>query len=176
LAIGTTLAFANCWLVPSLESFRTAHPDIELRFVSADKELSAAGDGIDLEVKFGNGRWPRLDVVPLFKPIVFPVCSPSFLRVCGTLKSVSDLMGATLFDRENPGSFGMTWNDWLEDVGANSPAIRRQIFFSSYDVLMRAATAGQGIALGWDVLVGDLIDQRQLVCPLDLPSPANPMT
>jgi LysR family glycine cleavage system transcriptional activator len=40
--------------------------------------------------------------------------------------------------------------------------------FNSYPLLLQAACEGQGIALGWSLLVDDLLANRTLVRPLDV--------
>ena len=62
-----------------LRKFRREHPDIELRVVTADKDIDPAEENISLAVRYGEGDWPHLSVTPLLRPDVFPVCSPEFV-------------------------------------------------------------------------------------------------
>ena len=165
LTIAMPLAFASLWLIPRIASFRQKYPDIELRFVTADADLDPAEENISLAVRYGSGSWPHLAVTPLLRPHIFPVCSPEFLRVSGGLSSMDDLLRQTLLDREPEGSFGINWNSWLSSLKATPKRTPRRIFFNSYEIVIRAALAGQGVALGVDVLVNDLLQQKLLVSP-----------
>jgi DNA-binding transcriptional LysR family regulator len=167
LTIGTTLAFASSWLIPRIASFRREYPQIELRVVTTDRDLDPTEENISLAVRYGDGKWPNLKVTPLIRPHVFPVCSPGFLRGCGQLNSIEDaLQQCTLLDRDSEGSFGITWDAWLSRSNIASKKRLNRICFNSYEITVRAALAGQGLALGVDVLVEDLIQQKLLMRPL----------
>ncbi len=165
LTIAMPLAFASLWLIPRIASFRQKYPDIELRFVTADADLDPVEESISLAVRYGSGDWPHLAVTPLLHPYVFPVCTPEFLRANGGLSSLDELLRQTLLDRETEGSFGINWNTWLSGLDTVPKRAPRRIFFSSYEIVIRAALAGQGVALGVDVLVNDLLQQNLLVSP-----------
>lgn len=166
LKVATPLSFASLWLMPRILSFRTAYPDIELRFVTSDTDLDPSTEGISIAVRYGSGNWPHLSVIPLLQPHVFPVCTPQYLENCGGLNSIEDLLSQTLLERETAGTFGVTWAAWLKRADVQPDRTSRYIFFNSYEVVIRAALVGQGIALGIDLLVEELLQQKLLVSPL----------
>ncbi len=167
LTIAAPLAFASLWLMPRIVSFRRAHPEISLRFITEDADLDPSEEGISLAVRYGNGEWPNLRVKPLLRPHVFPVCAPRYLETSSRLTSVEDLAGHTLLDREAgvDSTFSIGWTRWLNCLNNKPRRMPNRIYFSSYEVVIRAALAGQGIALGVDALVEDLLEQKLLVCP-----------
>jgi DNA-binding transcriptional LysR family regulator len=168
LTIAATLSFAGFWLMPRIATFRDEFPHLDLRFVAADGELDLAGEAIDLAVKYGDGNWPGFRAELLFRPDVFPVCSPSLLSAGKPLRSLSDLSQQTLLERDSAGSFGVTWAEWLAAVGGDSGQIKRRLYFNNYEVMIRAAVEGQGIALGFRPLIDQLLKQKVLVRPIDL--------
>lgn len=169
LTIATPLAFASLWLIPRIAGFRRAHPEVALRFISAETDLDPAREGLRLAVRFGDGEWPHLRVKPLLQPTVFPVCSPAYLQEHGRIGSVQDLVTHTLLDREPEiaGSFGIGWTQWLAHAAEAEACTRNRIYFNSYEIVIRSTLAGQGVALGVDVLVADLIRQGLLTCAVD---------
>jgi len=166
LRIATPLAFASLWLMPRIVTFRHAHPEIELRFMTSDTDLDPRPEGISLAVRYGSGNWPDLSVTPLLHPHVFPVCTAEYLKNCGGIRSIDELLSKTLLERVSEGSFGVTWAAWLKGVSARPRRIPKFILFNSYELTIRAALVGEGIALGVDLLVEDLVRQNHLVCPL----------
>jgi LysR family glycine cleavage system transcriptional activator len=166
LKIATPLAFASLWLMPRIVTFRQAHPEIELRFMTSDTDLDPRHEGISLAVRYGSGNWPDLSVLPLLHPHVFPVCTAEYLKNCGRISSIDDLLSQTLLERVGEGSFIVSWTAWLKGAGARPRRAPKFIFFNSYELLIRAALMGQGVALGVDLLVEDLVRQNHLVCPL----------
>lgn len=168
LTVATPLAFASLWLIPRIASFRRAHPDISLRFVTADADLDPSEEGISLAIRYGSGDWPHLRVKPFLRPHVFPVCTPGYLQSCGSISSIEELVMHTLLDREPgaDGDFSIGWRRWLELTDRMPRQAFHRICFNSYEIVVRAALAGQGIALGVDVLVQDLLRERLLISPL----------
>jgi len=166
LTIAAPLAFASLWLVPRMVAFRRQYPDIKFRFITADADLDPGEEGLALAVRYGHGNWPHLNVTPLLQPHVFPVCTPEFLQACEGLDSIDALLTQTLLDRETEDSFGIGWNTWLSRVGVSPHQVQNRITFNSYEIVLRAALAGHGVALGVDVLVEDLLQQGLLVAPL----------
>lgn len=58
LVIRAPASFATFWLAPRLPSFQKAHPDIALRISSIVWPRSAIEEGTDIEIRFGDGKWP----------------------------------------------------------------------------------------------------------------------
>ena len=60
------------------------------------------------------------------------------------------------------------WFDWagvFRGFGVDSPPPPGQLRFDNYTLLIQAAIAGQGVAIGWRHLVDELLAQR-LLCRL----------
>lgn len=166
LTVASTISFASLWLIPRIANFRHEFPDIDLRFISSDAELDLDADAIDVAIRYGNGAWPGVLVVPLLKPEIFPVCSPSLVKDGPRLQALPDLSAHTLLDRDEAGTFGVSWKTWLMRVRGDTGHIRRRVLFNNYDLLIRAAIEGQGVALGWSPLVNELLKQKILVRPI----------
>lgn len=146
-------SFAGHWLLPRLEAFRTERPDIEVEIVS-DRGLADFGrGGIDLAVRYGLGRWPQLRVEPLMQERLFPVAHPAAAAIAGP----ADLAGRLLLHDETGGD----WNEWLGAIGWPPPRRRHDRFHDDYNLVIAAAVAGPGIAMGRSRLVaGELAAGR----------------
>jgi DNA-binding transcriptional LysR family regulator len=138
---------------------------VNLRFVSWAADIDIEREEIDFAIRFGRGNWPRSNATMLFNTDIYPVCNPSLLG-SKQISKVEDLLGQTLLDRSGPGGPGINWSTFFSGVGCSVPRAERRILFDNYQLLIRAAIAGQGIALGWDVLVAELISRGVLVCPI----------
>ena len=53
-------SFGSSWLVPRLGKFLDRHADTEVRISSTDRLLDLAGEGIDIGIRYGFGRYPGL--------------------------------------------------------------------------------------------------------------------
>ena len=166
LTIGMPLAFASLWFGPRIEAFRAAHPEIDLRILTDNTDIDPAEKNIDVAIRYGDGNWPHLRVLPLVGIRVRPVCSPDYLARRGPLRTIDDLWSATLLDRNVESEFSVSWGQWFQMAGIRPPETLRRTVFDNYEVMIRAAVAGGGVALGVDLLVRDLVDKEFLVFPL----------
>lgn len=171
VSIGTTMAFAQLWLMPRLGSFWTAHQDIVIDHIISDRAQELQRPDVDLRIRYGGGDWPEENAALLFGDRIMAVASPAFLRR-HRVKGAHDLTGLPLLSVEGVDWTWTTWPDFLKAAGAphRKLTVRR---FNSYVVALQAAQAGQGVALGWASLVRPLIAEKRLakVVPLELTAP-----
>ncbi len=59
-------AFASKWLVPRLQRFDAAHPDIDARISASLEVMDLDREGFDAAIRLGRGSYPGLDVHELF--------------------------------------------------------------------------------------------------------------
>jgi LysR family transcriptional regulator, glycine cleavage system transcriptional activator len=164
VVVTTTPGFAGLWLIPRLSSFVAANPGVDVR-ISAGTALShLERDGVDVAVRYqaidASSRDSRL-----FGETVYPVCSPKLRRAAGAdLKVPADLARQTLLRMEPDGSNQLQdWSLWLHAMGLADLRPAGVMHFSSYDQLIHAAVAGQGVALGRLPLIDQLVKTRKLV-------------
>jgi LysR family glycine cleavage system transcriptional activator len=171
VSIGTTMAFAQLWLMPRLGDFWTAHQDIIIDHIISDRTQDLFRPDVDLRVRYGDGSWPDEDAALLFGDRIVAVASPQFLSA-HPVSSTSDLAGLPLLSVEGVDWTWTTWADFLRETGAPSSrlSVRR---FNSYVIALQAAQSGQGVALGWMSQVKPLLDRGALVpaCAAEIAAP-----
>jgi LysR family glycine cleavage system transcriptional activator len=160
LTVSVLPAFATHWLIPRLADFSRRHPDIDINVRAGQALADFATDGVDLAVRYGDGRWPNLVAVQLAHEDIFPVCSPRF--AAGRLpRNLAELARATLLHTPL-----QPWGEWFHALGSDVVPSRRGMTFSETDLLLRAAIDGLGIALSRRMLAQPDLDTGQLVRPL----------
>ncbi len=80
LRVAITPTFARVFVMPRLELFRNAYPDIELILQVSIPLLNVTAEQADLEVRFGTGGCADVDYRMVLMEDVTPVCSPSFIN------------------------------------------------------------------------------------------------
>ncbi len=167
ITVSASLAFAWFWLMPRIERFGALHPDIDIRVLATDQPV-LPGD-VDVAILFGAGQWKGLETRLLFDERVYPVCSPAYLREHPALLRPEDLLDQTLLHLEyGQHSFGgADWRTWLLRQGVNGQPVRRGLRFNAYPMVLQAAEAGRGVALGWSYVTDPLLAEGRLVCPVD---------
>ena len=115
----------------------------------------------------GDGQWPGFFSERLFAEEVFPVCSPDYPHQQAQEDWVGWLLQAQLIDLADSHWNWMNWRLWLGGNDIDEPLGNRNLQINSYPLVIDAACAGQGVALGWRCLVDDLIASDRLVRPLE---------
>ena len=171
LTISVLPSFAAKWLVPRLGSFREIHPDIDVRLSTTYDLADFVGDEVDIAVRYGRGSWPGLEVVNLMSEDIFPVCGPALLEGPDPLRRPDDLGRHTLL-HDSIHEEEMDWPTWLKAAGVSSVDPSRGPSFFDSSMVLQAAIAGEGVALGRSVLVADDLAAGRLVKPFEGSRPA----
>ncbi len=168
LKVSMLSSFATGWLMPRLAGFYADYPNIDIRVMVTSKEfdLLKAGD-VDLDLRYGDGKWPHVDSQKFLSEEIFPVCSPALLKGDIPLKTLDDLsQHVLLHDNKDIG-----WKEWLDDAGIKGIDYSRGPGFSHAHLTLQAAALGHGIALGRMPLVSESIKNGELVKPFDISLP-----
>ncbi|WP_150525097.1 LysR family transcriptional regulator [Roseibium sediminis] len=102
LHITMTPAFAVSWLMPRISEFRREHPELELMLNPTAAVVEMQPGGVDVAIRFGNGKWRGLDAEMLL--------STNFVVVAATC-----LVG----DKEFHGPEDLLGYPWLQEFGTN---------------------------------------------------------
>ncbi len=170
LTVSTVATFAASWLVPRLGRFKQLHPDIEIRVEATSELVDLRRDRVDVALRHGLGDYPGLEVLPLMAPVLTPVASPGFLKAHGAvIHEAGDCLSYPLLhdgDRAD-------WQLWLKAHGvAGDLRAERGSAFDDDFLLIRAAEAGQGLALVPQAYAQEEIAAGRLIQVLDKPWPA----
>ena len=170
ISITTTTGFASLWLIPRLQRFTNAHPDIDVRISATIDVLNLERSAIDLAIRYCRPETVPEDAVRLFGEEVLPVCSPALLRRgARPLKRPQDLVHQVLlhFDYPLAEKMVMDWQTWLTALGIGDLKAAGGLYFTQYEQMIQAAISGQGVALGRQPLVNELLQSGGLVAPFD---------
>lgn len=166
LVLGCDQSFATQWLSPRIAQLRRLLPEASLRIVASDDYDESLGTEVQVAVLHGDGHWPGFRCLRLFDEEVFPVCSPDYPHDKAAEDWVGWLLQAQLIDLADSHWNWMNWRLWLGGNDIDEPLGNRNLQINSYPLVIDAACAGQGVALGWRHLVDDLIAAGRLVRPL----------
>ena len=161
LRVSVEPALASRWLVPRLGRFSDLHPDIELSIDATTRLVDFRSGEADIGMRYGRAGWEDVDAVKLADSVSFPVCAPSLIADARNL-TPADLGDYTLLHEERK----QWWEDWLRAAGVTSGVDWRGPVFQAH-LAIEAAEAGQGFALGDQILCTDSILEGWLVRPFD---------
>jgi LysR family glycine cleavage system transcriptional activator len=172
LSITTTTGFASLWLIPRLRRFTSVHPDVDVRISATTDVLNLERSLIDLAIRYCRPDSVPEGAVKLFGEEMIPVCSRALLRdKARPLKRPEDLVHHTLlhFDYVGAEMMYMDWGTWLTSRGIGDLKPAGALHFSQYEQMIQAAISGQGVALGRQPLLNDLIEAGTLGVPFQQP-------
>ena len=167
LTVSVLPSFAAGWLVPRLGRFRQRCPDVDLRIDPTNSLTDFRRDDVELGILYGRGNYPGLRTDRLMREEFFPVCSPRLLEGPAPLRDPADLTHHTLLHDD----MTVDWRTWLLAAGVEGVDAERGITVTDSSMLLRAAIAGQGVALARSVLAADEIASGRLVRPFDVDVP-----
>ena len=167
VTLSMSTAFANYWMVPRLATFRAHNPEIDIRLQTTDKDIDLASEAVALEIRQGVGDWPGHHAHRLADEVIYPICSPGHLAQITVPGDVGELTACDLIHLEEPFRARPTWSEWFANQGVSFKDRGEGLRLNDYALVIQAAIAGQGIAMGWHHLVSDLVAQGLLVQVLD---------
>lgn len=170
VAIGSTMAFAQYWLMPRLHSFWSTHQDIVVDHMISDRDADLLRTDVDLRIRYGSGHWPEETAVRFFDDHIAAVASPDYVRR-HSITSPRDMAGLQLLSVEG---VDWSWTGWADFLRAAGVPVRKLNVrrFNSYVIALQAAGDGQGLALGWMNMIAPLLERKALVQVTDVVMPA----
>lgn len=166
LTISTVASFAASWLVPRLGRFSQRYPQIEVRVEATSAVVDLRQGRVDVALRHGLGDYPGMQVMRLMAPVLVPVARPGLVD---GLNVPADCLNYPLLQDADRAD----WPLWFaaHDVAHDLRAERGTAFEDDF-LLIRAAEAGQGLALVPQEHAQQEIAANRLVQLLDKPWPA----
>ncbi|QXI29817.1 LysR substrate-binding domain-containing protein [Pseudomonas vanderleydeniana] len=158
LRIGLLASFATLWLAPRLTDFMTRHPQIQVALEPSIQLADVAGAQVDLAIRYGKGGWPDVEARRLMGERLFPVCSPAYKA------SASGPGPLLMAQARHP----FEWIDWARHHHIDLQPYPTAMLHD-YNIVVEAAVAGQGIAMGRQRLIERRLRDGSLVPAFDTP-------
>ncbi|QNA83637.1 transcriptional regulator GcvA [Sphingomonas sp. So64.6b] len=161
VTLTATTLFTARRLLPALDSFRSDHPQFDLRLHASDELVDLASGVADIAVRYGAGPFNGLVAEPLLSECFGILCSPGL-----QLSSPEDLKRATLLHVEwSRPDLAPDWRRWAKLAGMADLAVEKGPRFNHDGHVLQAAVAGHGVAISSLVLAAPEIDAGLLVHP-----------
>ena len=80
VAISTWASFASMWLIPRLEMFQRANPDIDIRIDATDSAVDLETTDVDLALRYSAPSHVPRHAIRLFGEQLTPVASPWLIK------------------------------------------------------------------------------------------------
>ena len=155
LRISMLGSFLMQWLMPRLPAFEALHAGIELRIETSISMVDFRTSEVHAAIRLGDGNWPGLHSERLLDEWLVAVCHPALLAKYGPVNDPADLKQYRLLHSST--------EPWT--AGAGNATAAGMPPFTSFDdsaAIVRAAEAGNGLALARWSLVADDVQRGRL--------------
>lgn len=158
LAVTVLPSFATRWLLPRLPDFQSRHPGITVELISVMAPLDLTEKKIHLGIRNGEGNWAGVTSERLAQEKLFPVAAKNGIAGSDRLpRSAQELLEYPLLNPYDD------WPRWFGRAGVTARLPLAGKTFDDANLLLQAAEAGEGVALGRKWLVADALDKGSLV-------------
>lgn len=172
VAVTTFASFSSLWLIPRLEAFQRAHPDIDIRVSASDALIDLDDADLALALRYCPPEQAPPGAQRLFGETLTPVISPWLADQVARgeappLARPADLAAHALAEEDStlPGAEFLSWRRWLQLHGEPSLQPRRWMYLNYTYQQVQAALAGQAVALARVALVAESLARGELVEP-----------
>jgi LysR family glycine cleavage system transcriptional activator len=160
LTLACSASIMSRWLIPKLASFRSIHPDVELRLSVSHGPVDFAREDIDVALR--NSSVPRsadTAVQPLAQERIGLVCAPEYLQTMA--ETPEPRRWRILETASRPDAFTL----WHRSAGEPDLPLAGREIFAHFFLAIQAAACGFGAAVAPRMLVEDDLASGKLVAP-----------
>jgi LysR family transcriptional regulator, glycine cleavage system transcriptional activator len=156
--------FAQQWLMPRIEQLHSILDGRELRLWLVDHPRTLENGNYDAAIHVTTRASDGLGV-RLFGECVVPVAAPMFAAQHGYTANTSpaELLATPLLHMDDGDQPWLSWDGWFSHFGLSLAKQPGRILFNNYPMVLQQAIAGRGVALGWMMLIDDLLADDVLV-------------
>lgn len=166
LTVSVTPAFATRWLVPRLGRFSRRCPGFDLTLRAGSQPVDFDHDEVDVAIRIGRSGVAGAVAIALFGESVAPLASPAFIRQHG-IRRAADLARVPLLHDDSMRRVGRPpdWSQWFRAANVAGADITAGMHFDDGHLVLQAAAAGRGVALGRLAYALDDLETRRLKMP-----------
>lgn len=168
LVLQVNYAFSYLWLSNNLYKFCARYPGIRLQLFHSNWASDFSESSHDLAIINGNGKWSGLNLEPLIKAEVQPLCS---VKIAQLISQPKDLLSLSLIEVVGASH---SWEQWFEQFDINlDPS---QVICHKVDTILAAsmmAESGLGVMLSYPDLFAKQYKEGKLSAPFDEKMPTS---
>jgi len=116
VTISAGLSFASKWLAPRLHRLKARYPEFDIHLDVTDINVGLSDGQVDVALRYGSGRYPRVLAERMLEETLTPVCSPAYLAEAGGLASMESLADCTLLHEDR---MLANWEQWFALAGVD---------------------------------------------------------
>ena len=161
------ISFSTLWLPMHFADFSHQFPDIDLRITNSVWWDYSDQEGVDLEIRYGNGDWSSSVVTKLTEETLTPLANANFLQV-NNIKMPEDLLNCRLLHTLGH-QYG--WQNWFDFAGVKVKSKHAGPQFDTTTLVLEMARYQLGACLGLKSLCLGMVNRGELIQPFEIELP-----
>ncbi|HTV87144.1 MAG TPA: LysR family transcriptional regulator [Dyella sp.] len=145
LRVSAAVTFARLHIIPSLNTFLSAHPDLQIDVRLDDRNIDLVEQGIDVALRMGSLPDSNMTARHLAQSRRYALATPAYLQAHGTPVTPAELAQHQIVGY-NPSGGHTAWNFQRGDTAA-SVVVAGRVQVSAAEGLRAAVLADMGIAI-----------------------------
>ena len=167
ITLKCNISFSTLWLPMHFGKFTHQFPDIDLRITNSVWWDYSDQEGVDLEIRYGNGDWPGVFTKKLTEETLTPLAAPTFIQE-NTIQKPEDLLNCKLLHTLG---HQLGWQNWFEFVGIQGQPKLLGPKFDTSTLVLEMTRYGLGVSLGLTSLRHGMLERGELVQPFEYELP-----
>ena len=165
ITVAASTSVAAQWLLPLIAEYQRKFAGMKVQIITTDRNIDPGGE-VDFSIRRGPRDLQSKNCWHIADENLYAICSPTYLASSPPLNKLSDLVNHTIIHNREPFRRRMSWEQWLAHFGSADVVLPESLILSDYQLVLQACMASEGVALGWSVTSGKLLQQGILVQPL----------
>src|SRR5437868_8562330 len=129
-------SLAQMWLIPMLDDFLSANPEITVKLMTKSDDIELSGSSVDIAIRYATVKPAEQDCEKLIDEVMAPVVSPDYLSHYGAIETPEELLGRRLIGCEYEPH---EWDKWFERMGISGTRQTPKLMFDSRSHALIAA-------------------------------------
>ena len=167
VVIAVDHAFASFWLLEKLPQLREDIGETDICIVASQEPTSHLASESDITVFMAKQASAGSAATLLFQERVFAVCSEACRARLPSVQNLDDMASISLpllhLNTPTRTTPWLDWSQWLRAAAVPYGTVDKGTTFNNYEMIIKAARDGQGIALAWHGLLDQLLANGDLV-------------
>lgn len=155
VSVSMTKVFAERWLMPRLDRFHAAFPDVTVNVHASEKVVDLRAEGVDLAIRYGPIDLASKPTI-LLRDVYVAVAAASISNA-DRQSVIDDYSKRPLlaYKWKNPAFLCPTWSTWLAETPHDVDRDFKISWFSEETLALHAAERGLGPLLSSNVLIDE---------------------
>ena len=160
ICVRSTISFGLLWLIPRLQLFRAEHENIIIQLQTSVWPDDLSKEQIDLEIRFGNGRWEGYEIEHIQHDQAILLCSPATENANGKIKDIHSLLDKHLIHIY---SLEDLWIRLFMDNKLEFKRSENSVIVDSTIAALELASSNNMYVLAPELLVKNHIKEKKLI-------------